>query len=39
MVQREGRSVRGEWCSERRVVHWEEREAVGHVVILFHPPK
>ena len=38
MVQREGASLRGEWCTETRVVQWE-REAVGYVVIfLFHPP-
>ena len=38
VVQREGRSVQGEWCSESRVVLWEEQDAVGHVVFLFHPP-
>ena len=32
--QRENGAVRGKWSSERRVVPWEEDEAVGHVVIL-----
>ena len=37
-VQRQGRPVRGEWCNETRMVQWEKGEAVGYVVILFHPP-
>ena len=36
--QMESGSVGGEWCSERRVVQWEEGEAVGPVVNLLHPP-
>ena len=36
--QMESGSVGEEWCSERRVVQWKEGEAVGPVVILFHPP-
>ena len=35
--QRESWTVGGECGSQRRVVHWEEGEAVGPVVILFHP--
>ena len=38
VVQREGGSVQEEWCSERKVVQWQEGEAVGKAVILFHPP-
>ena len=38
MVHREGGpvAVRGEWCSEMRLVQWEKGDADGHV-ILFHP--
>ena len=28
--------VESGWGSERRVMQWEEGEAVGHVMILFH---
>ena len=37
--QSESGTVEGEWGIERRVVQWEEGEAMGYVVILFfHPP-
>ena len=36
--QRGSGTVGGEWGSERRVVQMEEGVAMGHVILLFHPP-